>query len=490
MVSHGGRAKSWTTRDLLQCPVEGCNVKQRQDNLNRHLISSVEWDNGTPLAEHKKTFKELSKIKKLHTNYFSKHGYSIGNLPVGKVSNPNSIAKFFTKEEMNSNNNNNKRKRSIDRENEDEEHVDDPENEENENMNRNISKVAKNSLHEHDHDDELNISVEKSDPSHSEVNKSPSISIEGLLEFEDNNENIFEDRDIDTASQDVRGTENSLLSQSCPERNKIISPLNDEQLELLGISLFDKIKGLIKNEEISNKIDQNDYDKFWIENEDFYVCKVCISSENFVEKIPPKLLSLKRGNFGFISRGKINYHVNKNKLIHETNELHKYLVNTYLKHKDSSDKFNELNKKAASLVIMNCYQCLQTGGSSVDFLRMNDRDMLASNIMKTFTAANKNNSVKEFFDLREILFLNLSKNIKEQFQRVKSFSITLDKVTIGNVSFTVIVSMFFGDDGRLHTLCNQIYKMNTNDYSGRQTSQMILKCLVDTLGLSIQGKLK
>ena len=69
---------------------------------------------------------------------------------------------------------------------------------------------------------------------------------------------------------------------------------------------------------------------------------------------------------------------------------------------------------------------------------------------------------------------------------MKSFSVTLDKVTDQRVSYNVIETYFFCE-GVICILLNSVYKMKSDEYDGEKTAQMVSIVLIETLGLSLDA---
>ena len=57
--------------------------------------------------------------------------------------------------------------------------------------------------------------------------------------------------------------------------------------------------------------------------------------------------------------------------------------------------------------------------------------------------------------------------------QVKYLTATLDKVTVGHVSYMVILSYFF-QQGRIYTCLNRLEKMSESDYDGPGTATMLI----------------
>ena len=69
------------------------------------------------------------------------------------------------------------------------------------------------------------------------------------------------------------------------------------------------------------------------------------------------------------------------------------------------------------------------------------------------------------------------------FSDVRYLTVTLDKVTVGHVSYMVILSYFF-HEGRIHICLNRLEKMQECDYDGPGTAAMLVRVLSETTGWS------
>jgi hypothetical protein len=135
--------------------------------------------------------------------------------------------------------------------------------------------------------------------------------------------------------------------------------------------------------------------------------------------------------------------------------------------------------KAGTMVVRNALLCLKKGWSSEDFVSLNEKDDLIEDIQ----SATKNDSAAEFFHLRNVIFEKVSDKVKNLMKTIKFLTVTLDKVTVQRTSFTVILTYFF-HGGKIHVVLNQLVKLTTEDYEAG-TASMVVKCLSETLGLSL-----
>ena len=66
---------------------------------------------------------------------------------------------------------------------------------------------------------------------------------------------------------------------------------------------------------------------------------------------------------------------------------------------------------------------------------------------------------------------------------MKDIAVTLDKVTVHRVSYTVIMTYFF-QNGKIHVILNKLQELTSVDYSGMETASMVVAVLKETLGLT------
>ena len=79
------------------------------------------------------------------------------------------------------------------------------------------------------------------------------------------------------------------------------------------------------------------------------------------------------------------------------------------------------------------------------------------------------------------MFEELSDIIKGYFKTVKNASFSLDKVTVRNVPYTVLVTYFFYG-GKLRCILNSIQHMKSYEYDAKSTAEMIGNDLMVSLG--------
>ena len=101
------------------------------------------------------------------------------------------------------------------------------------------------------------------------------------------------------------------------------------------------------------------------------------------------------------------------------------------------------------------------------FLYLMDKD----NITEGIEAPTKKDSKTLFFDVREIVYEEVDKRVKDQFRNIKCITVTLDMVTVGHISYMVILTYFF-QDGQINIFLNRLEKLQDNDYDGPGTADI------------------
>ena len=76
-------------------------------------------------------------------------------------------------------------------------------------------------------------------------------------------------------------------------------------------------------------------------------------------------------------------------------------------------------------LVTNVVYCLKNSESSVEFVKLCNKDELNEDV----TFATKNDGQEKFFELREVVFEKLTKEVVDIISNVDIISVTLDKVT-------------------------------------------------------------
>ena len=122
-----------------------------------------------------------------------------------------------------------------------------------------------------------------------------------------------------------------------------------------------------------------------------------------------------------------------------------------IKKRGTVEELEEKKKTAGYRVASNAYFCLLHGHSSMTFVKLNSRDH--DRCEEPGTNSTKNNA-------------------------------TLDKITACHKPYTTFATYYF-EDGSLKILLNKVQEMSSRDYDGMGCSQMVLRVLSETLGLSL-----
>ena len=241
--------------------------------------------------------------------------------------------------------------------------------------------------------------------------------------------------------------------------------------ETINEAIAANMNKVVHSDEKSNPSD-------WLKEGDSLICVSCMHLESL--EIPQALKVFRKGKFGIIS-GKDSYKVKRNKLIHEQSPLHVWCLKHLEGKKEESANADRINRAAADMLATNAAFCFLTGGSAMDWVRLNDKDALTHGL-KTAT---KNDGSQEFFSYRDSFFMKLSDEIKELFRsHIKSFSVTLDKITVQRVPYVAVLTYFFWE-GRIAILLNSVHRMKSEEGDSDGNAQMVIKVLMETLGLSL-----
>ena len=278
-----------------------------------------------------------------------------------------------------------------------------------------------------------------------------------------------------TSTYDVSVLASAIIEKIQERTNGVID------VEKLSDAVAKKVVNSLKAEEIKvEKLVGN-----WIYGETSNTCRDCLLYSTHMD-VPQKLRNLRKGQYGIVNKQNLTIkRINCAMKRHEENELHKWC---YTFHSDSEMQQKEAeneNRQACTVQVTNAIFTIKNLGSSYDFIKQNDKDAI------NFVTANlqgikpptKNDGRQEYFDIREKVFHELTNSVRESFKSVKSFSVTLDKVTTGHVPYTVIMTYYFYD-GKIHILLNSVYPMKSHEYDGEGTASMVIQVLQDTLNLS------
>ena len=203
----------------------------------------------------------------------------------------------------------------------------------------------------------------------------------------------------------------------------------------IAIQVRNSIIGILDKKKEAAKPDSTN-DKFWQEHDDYYICTPCAIHHKRID-VPDDMKPSIKANFGIIkkSENKKKFHVKLSKRDHNKLGLHGWCVLQYENQKKEKNSYEQSNVEAGKKVIKNALYCLQNSLSARNFVGLNAKDYTCY----LENPATKNDSEKEFYKLRDIIFEALSEKTIRFFQEnVKQISVTLDKVTGKSLSEALI----------------------------------------------------
>ena len=99
-------------------------------------------------------------------------------------------------------------------------------------------------------------------------------------------------------------------------------------------------------------------------------------------------------------------------------------------------------------------------------------------------SSQKNDSKAIFFQIRDDAFEIVSGDIHRFVkEHVTELSVTLDKVTVCHVSYTVLL-MFFFHNSFIYCYLNKLGTIPAENYNAQGTAALVVSALTETLGLT------
>ena len=449
----------------VKCQVIGCDRYCRTDNIKRHYQNTVVFkSDGTPIEKTHPKFRELSKSKQDHTVFFHLNGYTLNHLPQIEeepvCTNPFQLAKQRFEKSLQTVDSSDNSENSSDSEME--VVSDDPDSNTDEMSINEKPKLQASKENICDRTDQFN---GENSPSincvthNFSLNKDNPISESGCSKLVD--------AIIEKIQEKCPGIRIDVDAFAEIVAKKVVTTLNPPE----DIEAEDEIMGDIEK---SN----------WIYGDENNTCKKCLLFSTHNE-VPVNLKSLRKGLFGVVNTlNQSEKYVSRNMKLHEKNQLHSWCCQFAAEAEQACKVLKEKNELACTVQVTNALFTLKNCGSSKDFVKENDKDMIHYTITKEgLQPPTKNDGRQEFFDIRDKAFNLLTDDIRKSFKKVKSFSVTLDKVTTGHQAYTVIMTYYFWD-GAINILLNRVQPMTSDDYDGLGTAIMVKETLQDTLGMS------
>lgn len=463
------------SKQSFMCLISNCGAIFRGDALNRHYRTIVEFDqDGNPLMPNSDKFKKMKKNKQEHTRYFFENGYTSLNLP--KLKTPANAPKNPWDASRN-NTKTHKRNRTCS-----EELTAEP-------VTENDSKRRKTSDWNELIQDISNILIDdQSDTSDNCDNDSCEPILVKLSDGVSGEEVTEGEHDIKLEEPDQNNCDAVNISDTHGEKNigqdivkQIIEALNSKNE--LALTLANTVADLMNSQiqkSINGDKENDDTDEvIW----DFFEgTQECIPCKLYKHKAPSTFKYYRKESHGIFFRPNEDETVGTNKFRrkkireHETDPLHAWCLKEKKLAEKSRNAEESENLECGKKLVENVVFCLLTGGSAKDYVRMNSKQASCDVNFPT-----KNDGGETFFEIREIIFEELTDVLKAQFRTVKNASFSLDKVTVRNIPYTVLVTYFF-DGGRLRAVLNSIHQMKSSEYDAESTAEMIGKDLMVSLG--------
>ena len=268
--------------------------------------------------------------------------------------------------------------------------------------------------------------------------------------------------------------------------------LSEEMMERFGDLVAEKTFMLHKKEREKERDEAAAIPETWVEGDQFFQCRPCGIYSQF-PNVPSSLRCLRKGVFGSVAKiddegnarrkGNIKASLQK----HEQSDLHIWCVLEEERESKNKKDTTKRNEEAGKIVIRNVIKALKHGQSSVDFQSDNNLFHLTA-ASQTLTVATKNDSRAAFFKIRDVIFEVVSEKVRDWFVQdgpgcIDDIAITLDKVTVNRVSFTVLLTYFFWE-GKIYVLLNKLNVMNEDEYDSEGTARAVVEVLLLTLGVS------
>ena len=205
----------------------------------------------------------------------------------------------------------------------------------------------------------------------------------------------------------------------------------------------------------------------FVEEDGYKVCVPC-RQHAIPALIPKHLRKRHKGNFAVLIRSSAkNHSVLRSMNRNERNPLHKWCCEQWelSQAQEKNDKQDSI--EAARNMIINVLLVLKDPEkSSNDFVKMCNADEL-----KGLKVPTVNDGRQQFFALRDDIYEKYKAIMCFIFESVNVIGVTLDKVTLNKKSYTVIVTYYINEDGKMKTVLNDVFPMRSTDGSGEATAK-------------------
>ena len=452
------------SRETISCPVPNCEVRTRADHLKtRHFMTVVKFDiEGNPVSKDSDSFQQLSEEEKKHTIYWIDNDLTRTKLPILKRKSISSSVNPFSLAKRKSSN---------------VESVGDKEDEPREVPDRLSPECSELPDVGMASDDGRDVSFSSIDIG---GERPPTLPINSSDDDQDNDsEDHIEIPNTETVTSNT---------------SELLSNIKDEISKQLGIddgeNFADKVaeRVVYRLKEMEKK-PEREMSVNWLETETDYICQDCVAESDSVE-LPQPLRRYKKGKYGAVSKNQNVPHINQAMLSHETNPLHIWCLTRADKKNEKKAKDKEKSKAAATMIVTNIVYCLKNSESSATFRKLCDKDQLIPEISSS--CSTKNDGRQMYWVVKDLVFDSLSDTLVECMAESTVLAVTLDKVTVGSVAYTVILS-YFWYKGAIHCVLNKIHVMTSDEFDGEGTAEFLVSTLLETLRISkstLANKLK
>ena len=473
-----------------------CSLTKRADKIKDHQVNCVLWseDGSSAADESHPGYASLSDRDRSHTDFFRKNGFTRFKLPPNKVihnPNPGDITAFFGLKQNVVNNNNSKEGDANDMQ-VDSEAADDAEE-----CDTEVSDERSVNTDVEEEDEAVNRDSEEEEMACTENFEEEEDNTDIFGGEEEVNTDVYEENEADTDVEEEDENDSHLNEVAgYGNRSKFVEEIaeavaakfgNDVEINSLGS--VSKVIAARVVERIEAKKKREDTihgeEKMWREDADGNVV-YCICCTTFASHfdVPLGLKGFRKGTYGIFQRegGREHHSFNRCVIKHSKNPLHVWCQERYLSEESNKKSVVEKNEEACKIIVMNAAFCLKDAAcSATDFQKLNNKDQLLMG--KKYLL--KNDGKQTYFELRTVFHNKLNQKIKEIMKAVKFISVSLDKVTVGGVAYTVIVTYYFWH-GELKVFLNELFIMTSDMGDGEGTAKMLCQSLMKTLGLSLE----
>ena len=167
---------------------------------------------------------------------------------------------------------------------------------------------------------------------------------------------------------------------------------------------------------------------------------------------------------------------------HKNSPLH---IECYKRHEEKKKKQKQTEEEedemCTSVITNSLFICGTPATSSRDFVRQMDKDNISTS-HKMFTPQ-KNDGKNIYFELRKEFHAEMEEQVAKLMKEIRVIAVTLDKITVGNTAYTVLITFFFRN-GKLCAYLNELKVMTSKDLDADGTADFVIDRLCKTLSLS------